>query len=344
MEKLVNTASLEDFERGFNTAAGSGLFVSIGVPNGVKFDGSGSVLRKDASWLTWDSVTGSHAWGYVWDPKDNDELVVCGYAMDADTDNRRTNGQFDRCGMWMGVPTQVYPLVLLLTGLLLFAIAHSILNSGSSVAVGVLTVVFFTWCLWIIDRSKYGRQRGKATFATGDGVIQKVLREQKFVYGCPNPKNASDWRYLVLFLAVSGFGAAFAASKQKQTPFVIAGVFFATLTVAAAIVGYTKGNRQLNPLPSRCVWENEFVYLPQVEDMVTLEYLRAHSAKMPVALLYIYQPGEEWDRDEYVLQTQFWHGDTPVLKMTLATDDKPHKFDGVFNISDESSLSDNHKS
>ena len=343
-ETLTNTASLDEFKRAFDTAAGSGLFVSFGAAVGGKFDGSGSVLRKDASWLTWqDSFPlNANLWGYVWDPKDNDELVVCGYSIDADTESREINGQFDRCGMWLGVPTQVYTLIVLFAGLFLFVVTHTFLETTSSVVVGVLTVVCLTWILWIHGRSDGERQRGKAT--TGKDVIQEVLREQKFVNGCPKPKNGLAWLYLVLFLAASGFGAAFVAFKQKQTTFVIVAVFFAALTVVAATIGYVKGDRQLNPLPPRCLYENEFVYLPQVKDMVTLDYLRKNSAKMPTALLYTYRPGEEWDRGLYESLLKFWDPETLVLKMTLASNDEPHTFEGLFKLSEESSLSSNHKS
>lgn len=342
-EKLLLTGlrfDVKDFKKAFKNAAGSGLFVSIGDSEAAgKFDGSGSVLREDAAWLTWNDIDHNSSWGYVWNPNHNDDVVVCGYPIDGGTLGRRINGRFDRCGQWAGVPTVVFPLLLLLIGFVTFCIAQIFLKIHNSVAVAVLTVVFIQWFFWIYDRHKPLAGTTSATFAAENGVIKRVLREQTFVYGCPKSKAVLTWLYLILFLTGAGSGAAILAHKLKQPPFIIGCVFFAALTVAAAFVGYVNDNRKLNPLPQRCFWENEFVYLPQVKGMVKPEYVAENAAYLPVALLYMYKPGEKWDEGKYINQFNFWDEKTQVLKMKFATKNgESHKFDGVFNLDQKEEL------
>ena len=188
--------------------AGNGILVSIATPppndNGKKWDndtgplidGSGSILREDASWRTYQKS----GFGYVWHPGENEKVGICGYAQTASTISRATNGLLDRCGVYgiAGIPLQWLLVLVIAT---LWAIVFAYRSRSASYADAFCTslwILVLVWIIWIIDSLvKMPVQPKRVHGYMPNNAFNSVLRDGSVHYGCPRADYKSKYVLLI---------------------------------------------------------------------------------------------------------------------------------------------------
>ena len=105
----------QHFRDAFNSGSSSGVLVTMSVDEGnvlpidlahlkrrskrLPFDMAASVMRKDASWRLYHMAAPPIAWGYAWDPRDNDRAVLAGAPYDCFSTWRHMRPG-SLCGPW----------------------------------------------------------------------------------------------------------------------------------------------------------------------------------------------------------------------------------------------------
>jgi hypothetical protein len=85
-----------------SSVASHGVLITLDLDwndtsQGVRMDGSATLLREDAGWELFNVRRDNSYFGYVWHPDDNLAVADCCYYHDAHSNQRRSHGHPDRC-------------------------------------------------------------------------------------------------------------------------------------------------------------------------------------------------------------------------------------------------------
>jgi hypothetical protein len=88
---LSGEIDIQKYKKAYCNTDGNGLFISMGF----NIDNSGSIVRKGHPYLY---NGGQGAWGYIWDPERNNNILECGYKYDVGTSGCfNKENQPDKC-------------------------------------------------------------------------------------------------------------------------------------------------------------------------------------------------------------------------------------------------------
>ena len=298
-----------------------GLLVSMSTAKDASVvDGSATLLRKDASWLTWYEDSYHHATGialgFAW--PDN-AIIKCGYPADADSVHRELNGEPNRCGDIRALSASSIVVAILAVsmavGMVLRFLGH---RTEVASSVGALTAMSFT-VLWWVTQWYFADGRFERSIQRSDpqACVDAVLARSKILYGCPRGQAHILMAVVVACVALAAGGSVSSVCGLGRTR---TAVFCMTAVTASwAAMGAARGDSIFSPFGVRaCAEENEFV-INTGRDGVHIDNVKElYNFPRPSALVVFRTPEYAFDKDHFeAVRAMYDENATWVFTITL---------------------------
>ena len=292
----------QHFRDAFNSGSSSGVLVTMSVDEGnvlpidlahlkrrskrLPFDMAASVMRKDASWRLYHMAAPPIAWGYAWDPRDNDRAVLAGAPYDCfSTWRHMRTGEF----VWT---MEIYVGTLAVLGACAMAgVHHTLAVRWRGGAVITWNVLAWTAALTVLAQLLDCTMCWQHPLAT-KSCIRRVLAFRRD--HCPRLQCRYTEYYAAVISGAAILGTcAWVFTRGMCRRAKVACAAWAAIS-GAAVGGLAVGGTRLNPVygPDVDLW-TEFITMRKRRDRETMPYdeafeeFRRHGRPPPSVLLLV---------------------------------------------------------